>query len=445
MLAPLIIKPMTGFLVAGAALVILLAWRSVAWPLAFSGIPTVLFAVFGSNPLPAGGVTLVLGGWIALAVGFVVVTRVDLPPARVMLAAPMIASIVLLAWMVLRLGASAAAGYGQQKIQLFVVGNLAFMFGGIIAGWRKEHLRLLVALVFAVSFAGAAVLCFQFLTGGAQTVLPDRFSISSTDDPISLGRDSAGGLLIGVYLLLTVKSPSLRVWIMATFPVLAISLVASGSRGPVAGAVGGFAVFAALAVTTPSARRRLLLVAGGALASILVVPLVVPGAAVSRSLEVFTASGGSLSSNGRTGLWGSAIDLFTQNTFLGIGTGGFSVTQVTENYPHNIILEAASELGVVGLAAVVVLIVNVASRLVRAWQHANEADEKLLAAVILALFTTGVINSFFSGAIPDNKIVWLWGGAAVGVSARILGAERTSSAAARPALAASRRLGSASP
>lgn len=424
MLAPLFMRPVLALAGLGAVALVLLAWHSVAYALAFAGLPPVLFALLGSNPLPSGGVSILLAAWAALAVLFVVVRQADPPPLVALFSVPIVATVALVAWMTVRLGASPAPGYGQEKLMLFVATNLAFVVGGLFVGWRLKQLRLLVGLVFAVSLAGAAVLAYQFLTGGAETVLPDRFSISEADDPISLGRDSAGGLLIGFYLMLTVRKAVPRLLVMGAIPILATALVASGSRGPVVGALVGAAVFAALAASTRTARRRLLIVGGALLASILIVPLIVPQAAVSRSLEIFSASGAGLSSNGRTALWDQAIDAFAAHAFTGLGPGGFSAIQVAERYPHNLLLEAAAELGAVGLALILALIVDVGTRMLRSWRRSSSSDERLLTGLVLALFTTGLVNSLFSGALPDNRVVWLWAGVAVGLSSRLVAEAR---------------------
>jgi len=362
-------------------------------------------------------VTLMSAGWIALAVAFVVIRRTDVPPVRVLLAVPTVATLALAAWMMLRLGASDAPDYGQEKLQLFVVGNLAYLIAAVIVSWRRRHLELLLVLAVSVAFVGAAVLCYQLLAGEAQTVAADRFSISATDNPISLGRDSAGGLLIGVYLMLTVRSQLVRLALAPTLLVLAVGLVASGSRGPVVGLVGGAAVFASLAIGAGTVRRRLLAVAGAAVTAILVVPLMVPHAAISRSLEVFSVSGGGLSSNGRTALWGDALTTFADHALVGIGSGGFAGIQVAEQYPHNLLLESAAELGIVGLGLVALLLADVTIRLVQSWRESRRDEDRLLAALILSLFTTAVVNSLFTGAIDDNRTVWLWAGVAVGMSA----------------------------
>jgi hypothetical protein len=36
------------------------------------------------------------------------------------------------------------------------------------------------------------------------------------------------------------------------------------------------------------------------------------------------------------------------------------------------------------------------------------------------LFVSALVNAFVSGAIQDNKEIWVWGGLAVGMSTRVL-------------------------
>jgi hypothetical protein len=78
----------------------------------------------------------------------------------------------------------------------------------------------------------------------------------------------------------------------------------------------------------------------------------------------------------------------------------------------------AVELGLVGVLLVVGIIASLAARLARAWRAASERD-KLDAAVLITLFLTALINAMFSGAIWDNKEIWVWGGLGVGMSARM--------------------------
>ena len=86
-------------------------------------------------------------------------------------------------------------------------------------------------------------------------------------------------------------------------------------------------------------------VAGGLLAAVVVVPLLVPGSALGRALSAIVGGSSGLSTNGRAQLWAQAFDLLGKHPFLGVGTGGFAALNA-EPYPHNILLEAGSELGI---------------------------------------------------------------------------------------------------
>jgi O-antigen ligase len=399
---------------------VLSVWYSPAIPLAVAGLPTVVFALAGPNPLPAGGVSVVIAGWTALGMAFVVMRGRDVPSPRVALAAPVLLTALMALLMLARLPDTSLTAFGSTKLVLFVVGNLVFVAGGTFIGWRRPDLDLLLKIILAVSTLGAVVLVVRFGTGGAQEVLPGRYAISPEDDPIGLGRGAAEGLLIAIYVLLSRRSATTRLWAIAAFPALAIAVVASGSRGPVVGLAFGLLVLLALTATNPRARLRLLVVAGAALGSVVAVIQTVPSSTLSRSLEVIVASGSDLSSNGRAQLWSAAWDGFVHNPLLGIGTGGFADLRGDELYPHNFLLESAVELGIVGVLAVAALVVWTLVRLARAWRATRDED-RLVAAVVTALFSTATVNALFSSALPNNKGRWLWAGVAAGLSARLLG------------------------
>src|SRR5207248_8364655 len=96
----------------------------------------------------------------------------------------------------------------------------------------------------------------------------------------------------------------------------------------------------------------------GAFGAALAIPQLVPGSTAGRTFSVLlggTENGDSFS-NGRLHLWGQAWRAFTSHPFLGIGTGGFGAINPIELYPHNILLETAAELGVIGLLLVLTLL-----------------------------------------------------------------------------------------
>ncbi len=150
-------------------------------------------------------------------------------------------------------------------------------------------------------------------------------------------------------------------------------------------------------------------------------PLVVPSSAIGRALSTIVGSASGLSSNGRSGLWSSAIATFSQHFGLGLGTGGFAAQTAAISdgvqYPHNLFLEVASELGIVGLAALVAALGAVVARLGVLWRS-TAGEDRLLATILIALFLTAVTNACISEAIYGNGEVWLWGGLAIGMGAR---------------------------
>lgn len=394
-----------------------LAWRSVAYPLALAGVPTLVEAIVGHNPLPKGAVTFLYIAWIGLAVVLAAMRGTHPLAARALVRAPVILSLALLAVMLLRLGASADQAYGGTKIQLYIADNLVFLLGGIFVGARRRDLRLFFAVMLAVAAGGALLLLLELLGGGLQETLANRFSLSAQEYPIYLGRTSADGLIIAIYGVLVATRAWTRLAAVAALPALAIALIAAGSRGPIVAFALAILVLVALAASTGQARRRLLIVGAGLLAAALVVPLALPGATVGRALSTLLGATGGLSSNGRSELWSQAFAAFSAHPLLGIGTGGFGALHPTEPYPHNILLEMAAELGVVGALILLGVLLSAAVALARAWR-ASSGRDSLDAAVIIALFVAAIVNALFSGAISDNKEIWLWAGLGLGMCAR---------------------------
>ncbi len=410
-------RPTVGLALVAVTVAIWLAWKSVAYPLALAGIPTIITAIVGSNPLPKGGVTFILAAWIGLAVVFTFMRGERRLPGHLLVSAPVALSLLLLGLMILRLSPSPGEEYGSMKTLLFAADNLVFFMGALFVGSRRSDLRLFLLLILAVTAGGALMLLFEFASGSARAVVGERFSLGAQEYPIYLARSSADGLIIATYTILTASSAKVRLWAIAVFPVLVIAMIAAGSRGPVLAFLFALIVLIALTAAAGRARRRLTQVATGLLVATVIVPTVVPSSAVGRALSAILGGANGLSTNGRAELWSQAITLFGQHPLLGIGTGGFSALN-TELYPHNILLEVAAELGFVGLMVLLGFLVTALTRLIALWRTAPD-DQKLNAAVLIALFLAALINAFFSGAIKDNQEIWLWAGVGIGMSTRL--------------------------
>ena len=416
LLAPTLTQPMVAIAVVVFVGALWLAWKDVAYPLALAGIPTLITAVVGTNPLPKGGSTFLVGAWIALAVLISAMRGEQSLAAGALWSAPVALAVLLLGLMVFRLSASADEAYGSMKVQLYIANNLLFLVGAVCVGARRSSLRLFLGLTLVILAAGAVLLLGKLLGGGAQQQFSGRFAISAQQGAINLGRDSSNGALIAIAVILIANRLWVRMAAIAVLPVLLVSLLAAGSRGPVLAFVAGLIVLVALVAAGGRARRQLAIVGAVLLAAAIIVPLVVPGSSIGRSLSTIVGSAGGLSSNGRSGLWALAFSTFGNHPLFGIGTGGFAALN-PETFPHNLLLEMAVEVGIIGLLAVASMIVMMGRRLLLAWQHTT-GTERLEVALVFALFVSALVNALFSGAIQDNTDVWLWGGLGLGIYAR---------------------------
>ena len=325
--------------------------------------------------------------------------------------------------MVARLGASADPSYGGHKLQLFLGNNVAFLVAGILIARTRRETTIWSCLTLGTVALGAFVLLQNLVRGGAQDVLPGRLGLYSEANPIALARGASTGLLLAVFLLLAAPVAWRRIAALALIPVLGVSFIGAGSRGPVVGLVAGLFVLLALSVGDRASRRRLALLAVALVVSIAIVPQLVPGQNVSRSLSVLVGggedAGGGDVSNGRYQIWSETWSIFADHPWTGIGTGSFAERHPVEIYPHNIFLEAAAELGFAGLLLVLGIVALGFTYALRAWRH-SAGEDRQHAALVTAFLTAAVVNSQFSGDLALNSGVWLGAGLAFGLVQRIV-------------------------
>jgi O-antigen ligase len=359
---------------------------------------------------------LSLFGWTALALVFAAFRGSDAISIRALLNAPVIATTALAVLMIVRLGASPAQAYGSVKVRLFIAENLVLLVAGIAVARYGRHFRLLLVWLVVVACATAVVLAHSLAVGQAQENVGGRFSVDQQASPIGLGRDAATGILVCVFLVLAARStPVLRVLALGALPLIAVSFIAAGSRGPVVGLTVGLLTLLVLTLRERRTRIRVVLVALAAAAGALLVAQLVPGQDIERSFSVFTGSGGGFSSNGRSELWHAAWQTFQQHPLLGIGVGGFASVVPLDLYPHNIFLELGAEVGILGVVAVVVVVLGGVRALWRAHRSAALRPEVALVAALLA---AAFVNAQVSSDVTANSMLWLAAGLALGLAQR---------------------------
>ncbi len=420
---PTLTQPKLAIALCLGVVVVYLASRSIAFPLGLFTLPGVVIAVLGSNPFPNKSVEYFLIGWLGLAIVLALVAEDNVFPLRLIVSGPVLLTLGLAILLVARLGASTVPSYGSFKVQLFLAENISFLVAGILVARSRRNVSLWAGLTLATVAAGSLVLLQTLLAGGAKEVLPGRLALYSQADPILLARGAATGLLLAVFMLLAAPTAWRRAAALALVPVLAVSFIGAGSRGPVVGLVAGLFVLFALSLGDRASRRRLALLALALALSVAVVPQLVPGQNVSRSLSVLVGggkdAGGADVSNGRYQIWSEAWSAFSDHPLTGIGTGSFANVDPVGIYPHNAFLEVAAELGLPGLLLLGGLIGLAFVHVGRAWRHSQGEDHQH-AALVGAFLGAAVVNAQFSGDLPRNPHIWLASGLALGLVHRIV-------------------------
>lgn len=408
---PLLLHPRLGIGVGIAAIFTLLIWASPGNALGLTQVGDLTPVLGGSA---TSGVSLELFFAVTAATVFAVIRRPERLPGRLVYYVPILLSFALVAVMFARLPGSPAESYGLHKLKLFLLLNVALLIAGLVVGTRRRDVNRSLALMLLVAVLAGLVLAHEILTG-VQPLFEGRYAISNVQyDPIALGRLSAAGLLIALYVLL---APGSRFRLVAAVaaPLMTVSLLASGGRGSLLGVIAGLAVL--FGVRSVFSVRPTMIAA--AVAAALVIALtVVPGVASQRATSLFLGGTEGRSSGGRTGLWTQALDAFVNHPLGGIGTGGFASVDPLERYPHNLFLETASELGIFGLVPLV------GALAVGAWLIANgigrsKGGDRGLLTLIAALFASAFTSAMFSTDISADYNVWLFLGLGVGMVARL--------------------------
>lgn len=413
-LLPLLALPRFGLVFALGTFAAVLAARSVAYPVAMAALPPVAIGLIGSNPLPRGAIFLFMSTWLLMALVFLLLRGElgGLPgPARWAL-------YISAAFALVALMRTVPGSYAALKMKLFIAQSPPLLLAGVVIGRRRRDFDLFVVLSLIVAGLSALVLLRQFAQGNAASLYPGRFSISSQDNPISFGREAATGILLAVYVVLTATDRRLRLLGTIVLPLAAIALIASGSRGPVLGLFVGLLAALPFLLPDPTVRRRLGLTLAGLVVAAIAVPRIVPAAAIERSISFLLGNGSGLSSNGRTHLWSEAWQMFTAHPLFGVGTGGFAQLEPIYQYPHNLLLESAAELGIVGVVLLLAFLVPATKPLVAAWRTAVAAD-RAAAALIAALLASSVLNALLSDSLEGSSGIWFAAGLAYGLSARL--------------------------
>ena len=210
-----------------------------------------------------------------------------------------------------------------------------------------------------------------------------------------------------------------KILVLSAVGVLVGLALLSGARSY------AFALLAALAVQLLGSRRRLPMVALGTIVAVALFANFAPDLVYER-FDLQTVSD-TLAYREREDAWSAAWATFLANPWVGAGPGGFAraMNYGGRVYPHNLVLEIASELGILGLIAFGLMVVPVVLRCGSRLLRQDRLDPRQ--SFCFGLLTFGLLGAMSVGDIIRNHFVFLGLGmaataflpAARGASARV--------------------------
>ena len=321
---------------------------------------------------------------------------------------------------------TASPDYGFRKILRFnTFAVTMFITPLLIIKSPADSKRLLSYFYFLlVIIIGIMLLQFVYFLkwGDFAIVLAywNRISIPGAN-PIQVSRYLAIGAAMMIALLIRNK-PSQSLHYFAILFVILLSIILSGSRGPLVSIIIGSIVYAILYERKHSSR----IFGYGILAigTIIILLILLPESLTQRFFDIsqgsviITQQGVQRISTIATRFefwsmslqaWFSSITSF----FIGLGAGGFSSLFIWRDwhwYPHNLIFEIIAELGMVGLVIGVLFIIKTYQIINKGIQRGSFTDHS-------ALWVAGTVVMFiaaqFSGDINDNRILWMFIGISI--------------------------------
>lgn len=317
---------------------------------------------------------------------------------------------------------SADQAYGFGKTRAFAVFAIVpSLILVMLSPYTPRQLSIMGSIVILSSLIVAGGL----LTGHGAVGI--RATLDESINTNNVARNLGTGLLVGLmFLIYGVRdlSRSVLIVIAVVLMVLLGAILLTGSRGPLLSAL---ATASMMFVLTFGLRRLIdFSRAGGmVLAAVVVVGVITTTAfgPVLKQVEFDQAKrvivltqrlGENRSDMRRLERYDVAIELFQKSHGLGVGTGGFyrawqgpplGPGVEDRDYPHNIFLEAASELGVVGLAILIGLMGLLFWNIVQFVYLRRVPDLNI--AAFLGLWIYGILNAQVSGDIGTNYMVWL--------------------------------------
>jgi O-antigen ligase len=293
--------------------------------------------------------------------------------------------------------------YGGDKALKFVTLTLLATMAPFFLVEEERDLRAFLWWTVAI----AALVAVVALAGPRAS--DGRLTIGIEGNTIGIGHLLCTAAIILLLGALTDLLPA-RVWALALSVVLVGVAAGVGSRGPLLNFVVALALTGAVWLARVPRKVAPVLLAVVVAAAVL--PFVsLPESSGQRLDAAVRNPVGALERDPRYTSFGEAVDIIGQHPLVGIGAGGFqsvgTLAKTPEDYPHNMILEVWSELGIVPVVVLTVSILALLSALWRsAWRLPTAGAGCRLLYLVIGVLLFNLFEALLTGDLNENRTFW---------------------------------------
>ncbi len=328
---------------------------------------------------------------------------------------------------------TSAPHYGIQKMIVFVsILPIIAFFSAFIQ--RANHIRLLRKTVLIAAGLGIVSL---LLNKHFIPIMGSRLGVEGTEGVLGLGRILGIGAFCAVTEYFFSRRSKIKSLLWLSLAGLFVFFtLQTGTRQAFFSFFIGIAVFLLLDFWGARRQKRpymlkllFLIMLSGLMVVSVGLGLVnltqySTGATriLSYSSEILMTPLRILSTAGRAdiGLYSTAIDLFQKDPWLGGGLGSYATYYWGMDkrvYPHNMFLEVMSEMGILGLATLVLIIIVGLSGVFQLVRKRLTIQPEV--AWLAGMWTITFVNAQFTGDFPSNFVFWVLTGLLLSLRAHL--------------------------
>ncbi|MBM7662855.1 O-antigen ligase [Bacillus mesophilus] len=315
--------------------------------------------------------------------------------------------ILFLTYMIVSLLWSPSSVYASEKV-LFMSSTvfLSIFSTSVIIASSSGRIKRFLQLTFILGAWFAAQV-------GIVYVHSDRAGFVNVMGSSYLGTGqliSLGAIICSGYMLFYANSVVKKLTSLIVYISMLSSLLVLGGRGPL---IGTFLALLVPLFYSLTIQKNQIKMKSYALTALVIIFLLIstivyliltnqPLITLSRLMSFF--EGEDVTSAGvRSSYYWDSIVYWMKQPIFGNGIGSWPILHEGEdirNYPHNIFLEVASELGLIGLILLSMLLI-LSTRHLFSIQKVNENKVNLM---MIMMFVSSFFNVLVSGDLPDNRL-----------------------------------------